>query len=67
MLLSDHVESFHQDVLDLGVDLRQPLARVPGLAGNLGQDQRHVLRLLELGHLGRVLAQRPQDRLLVKK
>ena len=54
-------------MLDLGVDLRQPLARVPGLAGNLGQDQRHVLRLLELGHLGRVLAQRPQDRLLDKK
>ncbi len=66
LFFSHHVESLHEDVLHVGVDLREVVVRVENLHRHLGQDQGHVLRLLEVGHLGRVLAQRLQDRFLTK-
>jgi hypothetical protein len=64
LFFSHHVESLHEDVLHVGVDLREVVVRVEDLHRHLGEDQGHVLRLLEVGHLGRVLAQRLQDRFL---
>ncbi len=66
LFFSHHVESLHEDVLHVGVDLREVVVRVEDLHRHLGKDQGHVLRLLEVGHLGRVLAQRLQDRFLTK-
>ena len=66
LLLCHHVERLHEDVLHVGVDLRELVVRVEHLQRDLREDEGHVLGLLEVGHLGSVLTQRSQDRVLQK-